>query len=202
MRATGKRLIGQLPYNLIDPTSLKVIFTSTRKRALQTKDLLIEHLTETEIDAIQAKVDSDIEEWYYGDYEGLLTKEIQADRVTKQLPGGKDWTIWEYGCSAAGGESSEQVEARVDKFIGKIREIHRKAMEKGEECDVVVVAHGHILRCLTARWIGKPINVNPHYIMDAGGVGVMSYAHHNIDEPAICISGAFLVPVDEEGKGI
>lgn len=39
--------------------------------------------------------------------------------------------------------------------------------------DVLVVAHGHILRALVARWIGASISQNPNLILEAGGVGTL-----------------------------
>ena len=70
-----------------------------------------------------------------------------------------------------------------------MREFHRQAIAKKEPCDILVVAHGHILRCLGARWVQRELNVNPQLILDAGGVGTLSYEHHNIDEPSIFYQG-------------
>jgi broad specificity phosphatase PhoE len=79
----------------------------------------------------------DLLEWDYGEDEGRTTPEIRTDR-----PG---WTIWTDG--PLGGETAGEVAARVDRVIGRVREA---------EDDVLVFAHGHILRVLTARWIGEP----------------------------------------------
>lgn len=64
--------------------------------------------------------------------------------------------------------------------------------------DVLVVAHGHILRAFAGRWIGKDIADNPSLILEAGGVGTLSYEHHNIHEPAILLGGAFMSDVVEQ----
>ncbi len=200
MRSTGRVLIGYGSTNLIKPAELKLIICSPRKRALQTKDLLLEGLPESQKLSIKTEIDEDIREWEYGDYEGLLTEEIKERRAKNNLPGGENWTIWPYGCE--NGENAEDVTKRVDRMIEKIRKIHKRAMDNNEFCDIMVVAHGHILRCLAARWVGKPINTNPQFMLDAGGVGVLSYQHRNINEPAIYLTGAFLVPVDEEGEGL
>lgn len=63
--------------------------------------------------------------------------------------------------------------------------------------DVLIVAHGHILRAFAARWIGKNIADNPSLILDAGGVGTLSYEHHSLQEPAILLGGGFMVDVVE-----
>lgn len=200
MRATGRVLIGYGSTNLIKPAELKLIICSPRKRAKETKDLLLEGLPESQKLGIRVEVDEDIREWDYGDYEGLLTKQIQERREEKKLPGGKDWNIWQYGCE--NGETAKDITERVDRLIAKVRKIHKRALDNNEFCDVMVIAHGHILRCLAARWIGRPVNKNPQFMLDAGGVGVLSYQHHNLDEPALYLTGAFLVPVDEEGENL
>lgn len=63
---------------------------------------------------------------------------------------------------------------------------------------MLIVAHGHILRALAARWVGKRLEENPSLILEAGGVGTLSYEHHNIEEPAILLGGAFVVDVVEK----
>jgi broad specificity phosphatase PhoE len=62
------------------------------------------------------------------------------------------------------------------------------------------VAHGHILRAFAARWVGKKLEDNPSLILEAGGVGTLSYEHHSIDEPAILLGGGFMVDVVENAE--
>jgi broad specificity phosphatase PhoE len=85
------------------------------------------------------QVDDDLREWDYGELEGLTTPEIR-----RQYPG---WSIW--AGPWPGGETDSQVTARVDRVIERCR-----ALAAGAE--VALVAHGHILRVLGARWIGQP----------------------------------------------
>lgn len=199
MRNTGKNLIGNTSSQLVKPHNLKAIFTSPRTRAQHTAKLLLENCSTKDI--VPIKVSEDLREWEYGDYEGLLTSEIIALRKLRgHEKNGEVWNIWEYGCE--NGETYVEVTARVDNAIAEIRKLHKEAMDKNEACDVMVVAHGHILRCFAARWVQRPINVNPQFIMDAGGVGVLSYLHHSIDEPALCLAGAFVVPTEEQGDDI
>ena len=76
-------------------------------------------------------------EWDYGDYEGLTSDQIHQDR-----PG---WNIFEDG--AEGGETPDQVAARVDGVIDRM---------VAAEGLCVAFAHGHVLRVLGARWIELP----------------------------------------------
>jgi broad specificity phosphatase PhoE len=50
-----------------------------------------------------------------------------------------------------------------------------KSKKEGKPCDVLIVAHGHILRAFAARWINKNIAENPSLILEAGGVGTLRY---------------------------
>ena len=65
--------------------------------------------------------------------------------------------------------------------------------------DVLIVAHGHILRAFAMRWIGKRLNDGPTFLLEAGGVGTLSYEHERIEEPAILLGGGFVVDA-LEGK--
>ena len=138
-----------------------------------------------------------IREWDYGDYEGITSAEIRARRSEQGL--GSNWDIWTDGCP--GGESPQDVTSRVDALIKEIRDkYHGPCMQKkdGEEHqseDVLVVAHGHILRVFAMRWVGMPLE-NTKLIMEAGGVGTLSYEHHRVEEPAILLGGGFVVGGD------
>lgn len=97
---------------------------------------------------------------------------------------------------------------RLDEVIRDLRErFHTGKFGKegeGKAGDVLIVAHGHILRAFAARWVGKSLAGNPSLILEAGGVGTLSYEHHNIEEPAILLGGAFVVAAvekEDEGKG-
>lgn len=199
MRNTGKHLIGNTPFQMIKPGNLKLIITSPRTRAKQTAGLLLEGLDAETKAQIPISEDNDLREWEYGDYEGLTTPQILELRKQRGLDqDGTRWTIFQKGCE--NGEDHLEVTARIDRLIARIRAVHAKAIEDGVACDVLIVAHGHILRCFAARWVGRPLNVNPDMVLDAGGVGVLSYQHCNIEEPAFYLSGAFTVPVEEEGE--
>ena len=89
--------------------------------------------------------------------------------------------------------SPEDIVARLDPLIAEIREkFHAKAFDGDEPGDVLIVAHGHILRAFAMRWMGKPL-AETTMILEAGGVGLLSYEHHDINEPAIVLGGGFVV---------
>jgi broad specificity phosphatase PhoE len=81
-----------------------------------------------------AQLRPDLLEWDYGDYEGLTTPEIRAQRP--------DWLLWRDGCP--GGESPTDVGARADRVVEEI---------DASGGNVAVFSHGHMLRVLGARWI-------------------------------------------------
>ncbi len=79
----------------------------------------------------------DLLEWDYGADEGLTTQQIRRER-----PG---WTVWRDG--PKDGETADEVAERVDRAIERVR---------AAQGDVLVFAHGHVLRLLAARWLGEP----------------------------------------------
>ena len=73
--------------------------------------------------------------------------------------------------------SPDEVTARLDALIAEIREkYHRPAFDgRAPHGDVVIVAHGHILRAFAQRWTGSRLDDQPAFIMEAGGVGTLRY---------------------------
>ncbi|GMM34860.1 sedoheptulose-bisphosphatase [Saccharomycopsis crataegensis] len=202
-RALGKFVTGTGNSSLLNVSNVKLIISSPRYRAIQTKELVFETIDKKIMDDIPFEIDEDVREWEYGDYEGLLTKEIIQLRRERNIPDKLDittgkpipWNIWADGCE--NGEDYTRVSIRLNRLIEKIRTLHKQALEKDEPCDVVVFGHGHILRSFAALWLGRSLNINPQFLLDTGAVGVLSYQHHNIDEPAIHLS-PFVVPMGEE----
>jgi len=144
----------------------------------------------------KVEITQDIREWDYGDYEGITSHEI---RERRKKEGKGHWDIWTDGCP--GGESPEDVTARVDRLISEIRsEYHAPVIGKctNEPSDVLVVAHGHILRAFAMRWAGKTLHDGPTLLLEAGGIGTLSYEHYNLEEPAILLGGSFMVDVVEK----
>ncbi len=122
-RRLGERLSGLI---------FAKVFTSVLQRARKTCEL-------AGFGSV-AQIDGDLVEWDYGEYEGRLTVDILKERP--------DWQLFRDGCP--GGESPEQVAARADRVVGRVRAIAG---------DVLVFSSGHFLRVLATRWIGlEPIN--------------------------------------------
>jgi broad specificity phosphatase PhoE len=102
-------------------------------------------------------------EWDYGAYEGMTPAEIQAVR-----PG---WFIWRDGVPE--GESLAGVTARADEVVAWARSADR---------DVLVFAHGHILRSIGARWLGLPLDFAARIRLGPTSLSVLGWAY---GEPAI-----------------
>ncbi|KIM66318.1 hypothetical protein SCLCIDRAFT_22157 [Scleroderma citrinum Foug A] len=170
VRAQASILVGE--GRPLDPKNICFALVSPRIRAHRTFHILFEHLPKFPAHAITEEV----REWDYGDYEGLVTQDILSKN-----PG---WDIWKHGCP--GGESAEQMQARVDRVITMIRDYHREWFEEGRGSrDVLVVAHGHFNRTLIARWNGFALEAGNHFNVEPGGVAVLSYNHHTLNEPAL-----------------
>jgi broad specificity phosphatase PhoE len=147
-RALGERLRG-LPF--------AKVFTSPLQRAVRTCEL-------AGFGAV-AEIDPDLVEWDYGQYEGRRTAEIHAERP--------DWQLFRDGCP--GGESPDQIGARADRVVGRLRAI------KGE---VLVFSSGHFLRVFAARWLGLDASAGRYLLLSTASLSALGY-EHNLTEPAI-----------------
>ena len=72
--------------------------------------------------------------------------------------------------------SALQVATRIDALIADIRTLQSPHMhsEKGA-CDVLLVAHGHLLRAFVKRWLNFPLNTELGMMLEPGAVGVLRY---------------------------
>ena len=147
-RALGVRLSG---------LSFAKVLTSPLQRAVRTCELA--GFGE------QAELDPDLVEWDYGQYEGRRTVEILRERP--------DWFLFRDGCP--GGETPDQVGARADRVINRIRAVHG---------DVLVFSSAHILRVLAARWLGLEAAGGRYFLLGTASLSVLGY-EHNLGEPAI-----------------
>ena len=106
----------------------------------------------------RARVMPDLVEWNYGRYEGLTSKEIGALDP--------NWSLWRDG--GPGGETAADVGRRADRVIAEVRRVAG---------DVLIFAHGHVLRVLASRWIGQPPDGGRHYALQTATLSVLSYEH-------------------------
>ncbi len=112
-----------------------------------------------------AEVDPDLAEWDYGDYEGRRTADILAERPS--------WFLFRDGCP--GGETPEQVAARADRVVHRLRTV------KG---NVVTFSSAHISRVLAARWLGLEASAGRYFLLETSSLSILGY-EHNLTEPAI-----------------
>ncbi|MFD9333773.1 histidine phosphatase family protein [Streptomyces sp. NPDC060028] len=136
-----------------------LVLTSPLRRAVATADLA----------GLAGGVsDPDLYEWDYGGYEGVTTAEILRDR-----PG---WSLWTDGVPPGDaehpGESAAEVGARADRVLARVADVLR-----ADRGNAVLVAHGHLLRVLTARYLGLPPQDGRLFLLRTGTFSVLSTEH-------------------------
>ncbi|AZK94188.1 MULTISPECIES: histidine phosphatase family protein [Streptomyces] len=149
----GAALIGErlrhAPFDGLPDTE---VWTSPLARAAQTCDLAGFGDRAEPFDALM--------EWDYGDYEGRTTPEIRA------AAGNPGWVIWRDGVE--GGEKLSDVAHRADEVVARVREADR---------DVLLFAHGHILRVLCARWLGLEPEFAARIALAPTSLSVLGWAY-------------------------
>ncbi len=149
LTARGEQGARQLDKRL-EGLAFTKVFTSPLQRAARTCALAgFESIAETLPDLV---------EWDYGQYEGRLTSEIQADH-----PG---WIVFRDGCP--GGESPAQVADRADRVIAKVRSISG---------NVLLFSSGHFLRVLAARWLGLSPAAGQYFYLSTASLSELGYEH-------------------------
>jgi broad specificity phosphatase PhoE len=115
--------------------------------------------------AIDSRIEGNLVEVDYGAYEGRTTKEISAEL-------GRRWSLWSDGTTPGDtpGETLAQVAERVDRVLDEVRPL----LDGG---DVVLVAHGHVLRVLTARWLGLGPEAGALFPLETGRYGLLGFEH-------------------------
>jgi probable phosphoglycerate mutase len=153
---------GEVNASLLAPSlsllGITHVFTSPRLRARMT--------CEWAGLGARAQVDPDLAEWDYGDYEGLLSTEILGRNPA--------WKLFRDGCP--GGESPQQVSARADRAIARLRALEGVS---------AVFSHGHFSRSFAARWIGQDIRLGERLILGTASLGFLSFEHGDPETPSI-----------------
>lgn len=140
------------------PMSFTRVFTSPLMRASKTCELAGF--------GVGVEIDRDLVEWDYGSYEGKTTSDILKER-----PG---WELFRDGCP--GGEAAGDVADRADRFLARIR-------DSGGH--VLAFSSGHIIRTITARWLGLPPAMGRMFFCEPASVGVLGFEHGCRDEPVL-----------------
>jgi broad specificity phosphatase PhoE len=147
---------------LLSRRDIVAVFTSPARRAVTTAAFA---------GLSNAQPDPDLWEWDYGGYEGLTTRQIQETR-----PG---WYLWRDGVipgnAAHPGETIEQVAQRTERVLARAT-----PLLAGD--DVALVAHGHVLRVLTACYLRQPPAEGRLFRLDTGTVSTLGTEH---TEPVI-----------------
>lgn len=112
-----------------------------------------------------AECDPDLVEWDYGAFEGRRTVDIRKERP--------DWELFRDGCPD--GETAAQVGLRVDKVIDRLRRDGKNSL---------LFAHAHVLRVLTARWLGLAPEAGRLLVLGTVSLSALSY-DHGLDEPVV-----------------
>ena len=147
---------------LLSRRDIVAVFTSPARRAVTTAAFA---------GLSNAQPDPDLWEWDYGGYEGLTTRQIQERR-----PG---WYLWRDGVipgnAAHPGETIEQVAQRTERVLARATPL----LAGG---NVALVAHGHVLRVLTACYLRQPPAEGRLFRLDTGTVSTLGTEH---TEPVI-----------------
>lgn len=160
--------LGPLLARRLAGTRLAAVFTSPAQRAARTAELagLGAPGKPGSAGGLAPRQDPDLWEWDYGGYEGITTAEIQQGRP--------DWSLWRDGVvpgdAAHPGESVESVGERVDRVL-------KRAEPLLADGDVVLVAHGHVLRILTARYLALPPADGRMFRLDTGTISSLGAEH-------------------------
>ena len=112
--------------------------------------------------ADQAETLDDLQEWDYGAYEGLTSRQVRAGRP--------HWSLWADGVPE--GETLAEVSARADRVTALVR--GAGAAPAG---DVAMFAHGHLLRVLAARWLGLDPTAGRYLSLYAGSLSTLGWEH-------------------------
>ncbi|MGL5930545.1 MAG: histidine phosphatase family protein [Dermatophilaceae bacterium] len=147
-RALGSLLAGYAPVRVL---------SSPRVRARRTAELA----------GLAPEVDDDLVEWDYGGYEGMTTPQI------RESLGDPAWTVFDDGVVPGDtpGETVEEVAARASRVLVRIG----PDLDRG---DVVLAAHGHLLRVLTATYLRQDARFGAHLVLGAGSLCVLHEEHH------------------------
>ncbi len=135
---------------------LALVLASPLRRARRTAELA----------GLRPELDEDLVEWDYGGYEGLTTPEI------RQRVGDPGWTVFRDGVVAGDspGETVEEVAARASRVLERVE----RPLTHG---DVVLVAHGHLLRVLAATRLRQGPRFAAHLLLHPATLCILGEEH-------------------------
>lgn len=136
------------------------VLTSPLQRAMRTCELAALKPT--------PKIEADLAEWNYGDYESLKSTDINKTEA--------DWNIFLDG--GPNGETPTQISDRADRLITRLCTL------KG---NVALFSHGHFGRVLAARWIGFPVSEGQYFQLSTASISILSYDPQHLETPVIAL---------------
>lgn len=141
------------------------VYTSPRERARRTAEL---------VGHPDAVVDADLAEWDYGPVEGRTSKELSGML-------GHDFEIFTDGVrvlppdpersGGSRGELLEEVRARTDAVVARVE----PTLAAGG--NVLVVAHGHLLRVLATAWLGADPRLAARLELGTAAICLLGHGH-------------------------
>jgi len=149
----GEAQAAQLGQRL-EGMTFAAVLTSPLRRAVRTCELAGF--------ASAAEVEPDLVEWNYGAYEGRTSADIHAERP--------DWQLFRDG--APGGESPEQIGARADRVIRRVRAV---------DGNTLLFSSGHFLRVFAARWLGLEPGAGKYLFLGTASLSALGYEHDHSD---------------------
>jgi probable phosphoglycerate mutase len=156
LTATGRATASQLARALAS-RDIVAAFSSPASRAADTAQLA---------GLPSPVIDPDLQEWDYGGYEGLTSGQIRESRA--------DWYLWRDGVIPGDdehpGETADEVGIRADLAL-------QRAAPLLADGDVALVAHGHFLRVLAARWLGLEPAAGRFFRLDTGTLSFLGFEH-------------------------
>ena len=110
-------------------------------------------------------IDNDLVEWDYGAWEGRTTPDIRVEL------GDPNWVIWDHPIppGKTPGETTDEVALRCHRVIERCLPV----LDAGRDC--ALVAHGHVLRILTATWLGLHSDAGRLFMLEAGALSSLGF---------------------------
>jgi probable phosphoglycerate mutase len=145
----------ELLKNRLQKQKFSKVFCSPLKRALET----------CKICGYNPTINQDLEEWNYGEYEGLT-----SEQISEKDPG---WNLFKQG--APGGESPEQMVQRAHHFLHQVHSLEGK---------VAIFSSAHFLRVFATQWLGLSYTLGRSLFLSPGSISILGY--ERLDRVIIC----------------
>ncbi|HEV6954240.1 MAG TPA: histidine phosphatase family protein [Promicromonospora sp.] len=118
--------------------------------------------------------DDDLMEWDYGPVDGRTSRDVSAEL-------GRDFQIFDDGVRVLP-PSAEHGDGRAGETLDEVAERAGRVVARAEETlqtggDVLLVAHGHLLRVLATVWLGVDPRLGARFELGTAAVCLLGYGH-------------------------